>query len=242
MVTNGLQKTARKGFAEQFPKPSSTGTQIPTANSVLADFMGSNFPKKQDDQLAKVQAAIMGSVAPVFNLWADCVEQDVTGDSSELIPADVVLTTMKATVSLIGNAFAYVSSQRRENIIKSLPKTQTNLAKILSRVSKTDVSGQDGPLFGEKSMTKVSKRISILENFRKSASTADPKNQGNRFLGKGPAAKRGDKLGRPSWSPAYRGQQHRSRYFHSNRNAYRTGNQKQTNPKGYQNRSKSGGN
>ena len=108
MVTNGLQKTARKGFAEQFPKPSSTGTQIPTANSVLADFMGSNFPKKQDDQLAKVQAAIMGSVAPVFNLWADCVEQDVTGDSSELIPADVVLTTMKATVSLIGNAFALI--------------------------------------------------------------------------------------------------------------------------------------
>ena len=38
-------------------------------------------------------------------------------------------------------------------------------------------------LFGEEAMYEVLKRVSILENFRKSASTADPKPQANRFLG-----------------------------------------------------------
>ena len=48
-------------------------------------------------------------------------------------------------------------------------------------------------LFGDDAMDEVSKRITTLESFRKSASKADPKRQkqDGRFLGKGPAASTG---------------------------------------------------
>lgn len=213
----GLSKEARTKALEQFPKPASV--QIPSADSVLTDFMGSNFPKWYDDQLAKVQSTILASAFPVFNMWADSLDQDITGEEAAVIPADVVLKTIKSTISLVGNAFNYVSIQRRDNLIKNLPKSQANLAKILTQVAKAGVLQQDGSLFGDKGMTEVSKRISLLDSFRKSAATADPKQSGSRFLGKVPATRKsGDSLGRPSWSPAYkRHLQNRPRYFQPNK-------------------------
>ena len=139
---------------------------------------------KHDEQLAKIQGSI---VTPVCNLWADFTELGLRGDSTELIPADVVLKTIKVTVPLVGNAFSYFSSQRRDNIVKAFPKSWANLAKILNQVSKKEIVNSGSDLFGEKAMSEVSKRISILESFRKSASTADPKLQGGRFLGERPS-------------------------------------------------------
>ena len=75
-----------------------------------------------------------------------------------------MLKTIKATVSLVGNAFSNVNSQRRGNIVKALPKSWANLAKILNQVSKTEIVNSGSDLFGEDAMSKVS---SILENFRK---------------------------------------------------------------------------
>ena len=92
--------------------------------------MVTDFPKKHDEQLAKIQGSIVVSVTPVCNLWADFTKQGLRGDTTELIPADVVLKTIKATVSLVGNAFSYVNSQRRDDIVKALPKSsQANLEK-----------------------------------------------------------------------------------------------------------------
>ena len=82
---------------------------------------------------------------------------------------------MKATITLIGNATSYVSSQRRENILKSLLKSRSNLVIILQQVSRRLPGKTGADFFGEATMDEVSKRVTILENFHKSALSAEPR-------------------------------------------------------------------
>ena len=126
-----LRRETRKAMFHEFPKPNCSAVKVPPANPVLVDFMGSDFPRKRDEQLAKIQSAVTAATSPVCNLWADVLEQGLEDQSTDLIPAEVVLKTCKATVSLLGNAVSYINSQRRENIIKSLPKSRSKLASIL---------------------------------------------------------------------------------------------------------------
>ena len=114
-----LPRKARKDFAEEFPRPAVDSAQVPTTDSILVDFMANDFPKKQDEQLSKIQASV---IAPLANLWSELDAQEMKGAKSELIPADVVLRSIQATLTLIRNANNYISIQRRENIIKAIPK------------------------------------------------------------------------------------------------------------------------
>ena len=66
---------------------------------------------------------------------------------------------VQATLTLIGNASNYISTLRRENIIKALPKSRENLVKILKQVSRQDSIGEGPHLFGDDAMDQVSKRI-----------------------------------------------------------------------------------
>ena len=195
-----LRRESRKAMFHEFPKPNCSAVKVPPADPVLVDFMGSDFPRKRDEQLAKIQSAVTAATSPVCNLWADVLEQGLEDQSTDLIPAEVVLKTCKATVSLLGNAVSYINSQRRE---KSLPKSCSKLASILQQVSKKRTESGDSELFGETAMSEVSKRVTLLETFRRSAATADPKPPvlKTRFLGKGPATRYGSGLGRQPWYP-----------------------------------------
>lgn len=217
-----LPRKARKDFAEEFPRPALDSAQVPTTDSILVDFMANDFPKKQDEQLSKIQASVIASCSPLANLWSELDAQEMKGAKSELIPADVVLRSIQATLTLIGNATNYISIQRRENIIKALPKSRENLAKILKQVTKRDSIGEGTHLFGENAMDEVSKRITTLESFRKSASKADPKKQKqeSRFLGKGPAAKYGGRPGRSNWH-LYNRNQSEGKVFQRQGNGYK---------------------
>lgn len=194
-------KKDTQGPCRSFPRPAIDSAQVPTTDSILVDFMSNDFQKKQDEQLSKIQASVIASCSPLVNLWSELDAQEMQGDKSELIPADVVLRSIQTTLTLIGNATNYISTLRRENIIKALPRSRENLAKILKQVTKQDSIGEGTHLFGENAMEEVSKRITTLESFRKSATKADPKKhkQESRFLGKGPAAKYGGRPGRPNW-------------------------------------------
>ena len=187
-----LPRKTRRSIAEEFPRPASA--KVPTTDSILVDFMATDFPKKQDEQLSKIQASVIASCSPIANLWSELDAQQMKGTKSELIPADVVLKSIQATLTLIGNANNYISTMRRDNIIKALPKSREHLAKILKQVTKQDIVGEGSHLFGDQAMDEVSKRITTLESFRKSANRADPSKQKqstNRFLGKGLTAKYG---------------------------------------------------
>ena len=41
-----LNHQARKAIAEGYPKPATDAIQVPSADSVLVDLMGTDFPKK----------------------------------------------------------------------------------------------------------------------------------------------------------------------------------------------------
>lgn len=196
-----LPRKTRKRLADEYPRPAVTAAKVPTTDSILVDFMTSDFPKKQDEQLSKIQESVIAACSPVANLWSELDAQEMKGTKSELIPADVVMGCVQATLTLIGNASNYISTLRRENIIKALPKSRENLAKILKQVSRQDSIGEGPHLFGDDAMDQVSKRITTLESFRKSANNVDPKKhtQQSRFLGKGPAAKYGGRPGQSNW-------------------------------------------
>ena len=66
--------------------------------------MANDFPKKQDEQLSKIQASVIASCSPLANLWSELDAQEIKGAKSDLIPADVVLRSIQATLTLIGNA------------------------------------------------------------------------------------------------------------------------------------------
>ena len=100
-----------------------------------------------------------------MHLWSHVIEQGLEGRSTDLISAEVVLKTCRATVSLLGNAVSYINTQRRENIIKALPKSRSNLASILQLVSRKGIENSGSELFGETAMSDVLKRVSLLKSF-----------------------------------------------------------------------------
>ena len=150
-----LPRKTRRSIAEEFPRPASA--KVPTTDSILVDFMATDFPKKQDEQLSKIQASVIASCSPIAHLWSELDAQQMKGTKSELIPADVVLKSIQATLTLIGNANNYISTMRRDNIIKALPKSRENRVKILKQVTKQDVVGEGSHLFGDQAMGEVSK-------------------------------------------------------------------------------------
>ena len=77
--------------------------------------MATDFPKKQDEQLSKIPVSIIVLCSPIADLWSELDAQEMKGTKLELIPADVVLRSIQATLTFIGNA-----TLRRDSIIKSL--------------------------------------------------------------------------------------------------------------------------
>lgn len=105
-----------------------------------SSFDPNDFPKKQDEQLLKIQASI---ISPIANLWSELDAQEMKEIKSELIPADIVLNSIQVMLTLIaGNAMNYISTLRRENNIKALPTSRKDLAKILKKVTKQDLVGE----------------------------------------------------------------------------------------------------
>ena len=198
-----LPRKTRKRLADEYPRPAVTAAKVPTTDSILVDFMASDFPKKQDEQLSKIQVSVIAACSPVANLWSELDAQEMKGTKSELIPADVVMGCVQATLTLIGNASNYISTLKRVNIIKALPKSRENLAKILKQVSRQDSIGEGPHLFGDDAMDQVSKRITTLESFRKSANNANPKKhtQQSRFLLKRPGCKVREQAGPVKLAP-----------------------------------------
>ena len=100
----------RKDLAEEFPRSAIDSAQVPITDSILVDFMANDFPKKQDEQLSKIQTSVIASCSPLANLWSELDAQEIKGAKSELIPAHVVLRSIQATLTLIGNATNYILS------------------------------------------------------------------------------------------------------------------------------------
>ena len=204
---NCLTKTNRKRLCKEFPRPNIPSAQVPKADHVLFDFLGSSFPKKRDEQLARVQTAVIASSAPIASLLSSLEEQGFKGAADELIPVSAVNRACKASlkIMLVGNATQYISHQRRENIISALPSSKANLGKILRQVCRSDtkMDEKETCLFGTKLLEEVSERVTLLTPSRRLLLRLIIIKSKRRtvFWGKGPASGYGSGWDQSSSSP-----------------------------------------
>ena len=108
--------------------------------------LGKDIPEKSDTQLAKIQATVLASAAPLINFWAHLLETEVSLEDQ--IPAGEVVQVMQDCLVLIGNASNYVSQARRNNIIQTLSKSRPKLGSFMKDMCNDNLSNTRGELFG----------------------------------------------------------------------------------------------
>ena len=199
-----LAKMAHAGYiAREYPKPDLPAAKVPKIDSDILGALGGEFPVSNDKQLARIQASVLATCAPLVNLLSQLEDQGLSGN--DLIPVSEVLKISKTTLMLIGNASSYISEARRRAAIDTIKQSRPKLAKFLTEICKEDLGEASGDLFGPQATQKVIERANTIEAFNKAPAKVEsgPSNTRNmvspspncRFLSKRPAAKYGDRPG-----------------------------------------------
>ena len=199
--TKGMPKPKRRQVARDFPKPALDALRVPKPDKDIVSILGKDFPTRIDKELSKVQTAILAAPAPLLSLWSQLEEQSFSGRPDELLPSSVVLTAIRETVALIGNASIFTSIQRRQMVIQGLRKDRPRLADFLQDICKDDIGKTGTELFGPIAKKKIIERADTIKAFNRAVSEIDApstsKSQQTRFLGKGSGATRyGNSQGR----------------------------------------------
>ena len=71
--------------------------------------LGRDFPLLGDQQLSKIQSAILAASGQIIGLWLDPSNE---GFSEKLMPVKTVIETGQQTLALIGNASCYINESR----------------------------------------------------------------------------------------------------------------------------------
>ena len=198
-----IPKKTRLELAKQYPKPSCEAALVPKLDHDIKGALGKDIPERDDTKLAKIQATVLASAAPLTNFWAHLLEMGAS--SEEQIPAGEVVQVMKDSLALIGNASNYMSQTRRSNIIQSLSKSRPKLGSFMKDVCNDNLSNTRGELFGPDIRKKITDRASTIEAFNKAITTVDkPTKSGtsnSRFLSKRPNASYGGRSGKFQYTP-----------------------------------------
>ena len=210
-----LPKRKRWEMAKEYPKSSSSSAAVPNLDQDIKGALGKELPEKADAQLAKVQATVLATCAPLANFWSHLSEQEFTGKTEELIPVSDVIRVTQDTLALIGNASNYISQARRSAVISSIAKSRPKLSSFLKEICKEDLGDTGLELFGPEVRKKITQRASTIEAFNKAISKVDNPSSvpssSSSFLSKRPAAKYGGEPGR-SYTPYNKFRQHRQGY------------------------------
>ena len=134
-----LPKQKRWEMAKEYPKPSSSSAAVPNLDQDIKGALGKELPEKADTQLAKMQATVLATCAPLANFWSHLSEQEFTGKSEELTPVSDVIRVTQDTLALIGNASNYISQARRTAAISSIAKSRPKLSSFLKEMCKEDL-------------------------------------------------------------------------------------------------------
>ena len=210
-----LPKRKRWEIAKEYPKPSSSSTAVPKLDHDIKGALGKELPEKADAQLAKLQATVLATCAPLANFWSHLSEQEFTGKTEELIPVSDVIRVTQDTLVLIGNASNYISQARRTAVINSIARSRPKLSSFLKEICKEDLGDTGDELFGPEVRKKITERASTIEAFNKAISRVDNPNSvpssSRSFLSKRPAAKYGGEPGR-NYTPYNKFRQHKQGY------------------------------
>jgi len=223
-----IPKRKRLDMAKEYPKPDMPATKVPKLDPDIKGALDRDFADRRDEQMAKIQASVLASCAPLANFWSHMSKQGFSGNDQELIPASEVVKVTKDTLALIGNASNYIAQSRRKAFVDSISKSKPKLAKFLREICKEDLGDTGSELFGPQARKKITERANTIEAFNKALVTVEaptssysaaqgrsPTN--SRFLSKRPVVTYGSGLGR-AYIPYNRDYTHhanRGRFFQS---------------------------
>ena len=199
-----IPKRKRQEIAREYPKPDLPAAKVPKIDSDILGALGGEFPMSNDKQLARIQASVLATCAPLINLWSQLEDQGLSGKPNDLIPVSEVLKISKTTLMLIGNASSYISETRWRAVINTIKQARPKLAKFLAEICKEDLGEASGDLFGPQARQKVIERANTIEAFNKALAKVEsgPSNTRSmvsspncRFLSKRPTVRYGDRSG-----------------------------------------------
>ena len=70
-----IPKKTRLELAKQYPKPSCEAASVLKLDHDIKGALGKDIPEKSDTQLAKIQATVLASAAPLINSGLTCLRQ-----------------------------------------------------------------------------------------------------------------------------------------------------------------------
>ena len=147
-------------MAKDYPKPSSQAVSVPKLNHDIKGALSKEMPYKSDAQLAKFQASILATSAPLANYWSHLEELDLSGTDSQ-VPAGEVVTIIRHTLTLIGNASNYVSQIRCTALIQSISKSRPKLGSFVKEICKEDLVTTGSKLLGPEVRKKITGRANV---------------------------------------------------------------------------------
>ena len=83
----------------------------------MAQFMGKQFPKDDEAQLTKIQAAILAILRPLTPTWWNLLHVGLKDNPDIAVPATEALRLIQSTICLVGNASELTSQFRKEKIV-----------------------------------------------------------------------------------------------------------------------------
>ena len=147
-----LSKEKREALFKEHLKPDLPVCAPPRVDKFMTDFLGKKLPKERDHDLSKIQVAVLACVRPLTSAWQQLLENGLENDQEMRVPAIEVLTLIQCTLCMVGNASEQISQIRRARILKAVDKAW-------SKFAETDVSPDNGFLFGENFRSRLTKDV-----------------------------------------------------------------------------------
>ena len=110
----------------------------PRADKDISNVLGRDFPRQGDQQLAKVQKAVLAASGPLIGLWSDLSSQGFSGKSYELMPVKSVIEVCQQSLALVGNASCFINELRSlgsflQEVCKDLEEPSRELFGLVAR-------------------------------------------------------------------------------------------------------------
>ena len=147
-----VSKEEREALFKEHPKPDLPVCAPPRVDKFMTDFLGKRLPKERDHDLSKIQAAVLVCVRPLTSAWQQLLENGLENDQEMRVPAIEVLTLIQCTLCMVGNASKQISQIRRARILEAVDKSW-------SKFAETEVSPDNGFLFGENFRSRLTKDV-----------------------------------------------------------------------------------
>jgi len=81
-----LSKEECEALFKDHPRPDSPSCKVPVVDKYIKEFLGKNFPKEEDSELAKIQAATLLPVCPLASAWNSLLQNGADMDPGMLVP------------------------------------------------------------------------------------------------------------------------------------------------------------